>query len=163
TAALLVFYGSAVAANGTWTGTISDSACGASHAAMTEHGKKATDKEGTEMCLKKGDKYVFVSGDKGIIINSQNFADFKKNAGDRGPVTGDVPADTITMPKVAGAKRRGRWSRRGWQAPPLEGLRGRDAAALAQIVTSHARSVSRAALALGFTDDAAQDLTQDVF
>src|SRR5215471_13136280 len=42
TAALLVFYGSAFAANGTWTGTISDSACGASRAAMTEHGKKAT-------------------------------------------------------------------------------------------------------------------------
>ena len=52
---------------------------------------------------------------------------------------------------------------RGSQDPPLEGLRGRDAAALAQIVTSHARSVYRAALALGFTDDAAQDLTQDVF
>lgn len=47
--------------------------------------------------------------------------------------------------------------------PPLERLRARDAEALTHIVTSHARSIYRAALALGFTDDVAQDLTQDVF
>jgi RNA polymerase sigma-70 factor (ECF subfamily) len=51
----------------------------------------------------------------------------------------------------------------GSHDPLLERLRARDAATLTHIVTSHARSVYRAALALGFTDDAAQDLTQDVF
>ena len=51
----------------------------------------------------------------------------------------------------------------GSHDPPLERLRARDTAALTHIVTSHARSIYRAALALGFTDDAAQDLTQDVF
>jgi hypothetical protein len=104
TAAVLVFYGSAFAANGTWTGSISDSACRASHAAMTDHGKKATDKECTEMCLKKGAKYVFVNGDKVIMINNQNFADLKKYAGDRVTVTGDLTGDTITITKIAAAK-----------------------------------------------------------
>lgn len=103
-AAVLTFYGSAFAANGTWTGTISDSACGASHAAMTEHGTKATDKQCTEMCLKKGAKYVFVNGDKVLMIKNQNLADLKKFAGDRVTVTGDLTGDTITITKIAAAK-----------------------------------------------------------
>jgi hypothetical protein len=102
--AVLVFYGSALAANGTWTGTISDSSCGASHAAMTEHGKKATDKECTEMCLKKGAKYVFVNEGKVVMIGNQNLADLKKYAGDRVTVTGDLTGDTITITKIVAAK-----------------------------------------------------------
>jgi len=44
-----------------------------------------------------------------------------------------------------------------------ERLRARDPGELNGIVTSHARTVYRAARGLGFDDDAAQDLTQDVF
>jgi len=54
----------AQAAEKTWTGKISDSMCGASHAKMMgEHtGAKMTDRECTLACVKGGGKYVFVSG-----------------------------------------------------------------------------------------------------
>jgi hypothetical protein len=103
-AAVLVFYGSAFAATGTWTGTISDSSCGASHAALTEHGKQATDKECTGICLTKGAKYVFVNEGKVVMISNQNFADLKKYAGDRVTVTGNLSGDTITITKIVAAK-----------------------------------------------------------
>ena len=95
---------SASAATGTWTGTISDSSCGASHDAMTEHGKKGTDKQCTEMCVMKGAKYVFVSEGNVLMISNQKFADLKKFAGDHVTVTGDRRGDTITVTKIAAAK-----------------------------------------------------------
>jgi hypothetical protein len=104
TSAVLVFSGSAFAEKGTWTGTISDSACGASHAAMTEQGKKGTDKDCTEMCLKKGAKYVFVNSGKVYMIKNQNFADLKKFAGDKVTLNGDLTGDTMTITKLAAAK-----------------------------------------------------------
>jgi hypothetical protein len=103
-AGVLMFYGSAFAANGTWTGTISDSSCGASHAALTEHGQNASDKECTGMCLAKGAKYVFVNEGKVVTISNQNFADLKKYAGDRVTVTGNLTGDTITITKISAAK-----------------------------------------------------------
>jgi hypothetical protein len=102
--ALVVSYGQAWAATGTWTGTISDSSCGASHDAMTEHGKKASDKQCTQMCVMKGAKYVFVNDGKVLMIKNQNFADLKKFAGDRVTVTGDLAGDTVTLTKVTAAK-----------------------------------------------------------
>jgi hypothetical protein len=92
------------AAPGTWTGTISDSGCGGSHEAMTDHGKKGTDKTCTEMCIMKGAKYVFVNEGKALMIKNQNLADLKKFAGDRVTVSGDLSGDTITITKIAAAK-----------------------------------------------------------
>ena len=82
-AAAMMTYSSASAATGTWTGTISDSGCGASHDAMTEHGKKGNDKQCTQMCVMKGARYVFVNDGKVLMIKNQNLADLKKHAGDR--------------------------------------------------------------------------------
>jgi hypothetical protein len=96
--------GSAFAAAGTWTGTISDSACGASHAKMTDNGKKATDKQCTEMCILHGAKYVFVENGKVLMIKNQDFAGLKQYAGDRVMLSGDRSGDTITVTKVASAK-----------------------------------------------------------
>ena len=96
--------GSAFAAAGTWTGTISDSACGASHAKMTDNGKKATDKQCTEMCVLHGAKYVFVENGKVLMIKNQDFAGLKQYAGDRVMLSGDRSGDTITVTKVASAK-----------------------------------------------------------
>lgn len=104
TAAALMTYGSASGATGTWTGTISDSGCGASHDAMTEHGKKGNDKQCTQMCVTKGAKYVFVNEGKVLMIKNQNLADLKKYAGDRVTVTGDLSGDTLTVAKIAAAK-----------------------------------------------------------
>jgi len=103
-AASLLSYVSVAGAAGTWTGTISDSGCGASHDAMTEHGKKGTDKKCTEMCLLKGAKYVFVNDGKVLMIKNQNLADLKKYAGDRVTISGDLSGDTITVAKIAAAK-----------------------------------------------------------
>lgn len=102
--AMLVISLPVFAAAGSWTGTISDSACGASHDAMTEHGKKGTDKECTLMCLKKGAKYVFVNQGKVLMIKNQDFAQLSKYAGDKVTVTGDLAGDTITITKIAAAK-----------------------------------------------------------
>jgi hypothetical protein len=96
--------GSAFAAAGTWTGTISDSACGASHAKMTDNGKKATDKQCTEMCVLHGAKYVFVENGKVLMIKNQDFAGLKQYAGNRVMLSGDRSGDTITVTKVAPAK-----------------------------------------------------------
>ena len=104
-AAAMVTYSSASAATGTWTGTISDSGCGASHDAMTEHGKKGNDKQCTQMCVMKGAKYVFVNDGKVLMIKNQNLADLKKFAGDRVTVTGDLSGDTLTVAKVTAAKK----------------------------------------------------------
>ena len=54
------------AADMTWTGKISDSMCGASHAGM---GTKMSDHDCTVGCVKAGAKYVFVS--KGRSTRSQ--------------------------------------------------------------------------------------------
>jgi hypothetical protein len=102
--ASLLSYGSVSAANGTWTGTISDSGCGASHDAMTEHGKKGNDKQCTQMCVMKGAKYVFVNDGKVLMIKNQNLADLKKYAGDRVTISGDLSGDTVTIAKIAAAK-----------------------------------------------------------
>ena len=62
---LLVGAAMATAAEQTWHGTISDSMCGASHKSAIEHaGKKLTDRECAQACIKEGAKYVFVSGGK---------------------------------------------------------------------------------------------------
>src|SRR5581483_9872776 len=51
---------SAPAFAATWTGVISDSMCGKSHAAMTGNGSKMTDSQCTTACVEHGAKYVFV-------------------------------------------------------------------------------------------------------
>ena len=44
----------------TWKGAISDSMCNGKHSAGEHDGKKMTDAECTNVCMKKGAKYVFV-------------------------------------------------------------------------------------------------------
>lgn len=60
------------AAEMTWTGKISDSMCGASHAAMiaAHAGAKMTDHDCANAYVKAGGKYVFVYKDKGTSNGS---------------------------------------------------------------------------------------------
>lgn len=106
TFAALVSAGSILAAQKTdsWTGKISDSSCGASHDAMTEHGKKGTDKDCTLMCVKKGARYVFVSGNEVRAIANQDFKDLQQFAGDTVKLTGDLKDSTITVRRIEKAK-----------------------------------------------------------
>lgn len=85
----------------TWTGTISDSMCGVKHQAGEHDGKKMTDRDCTEACIKGGAKYVFVTGDKVFKIANQDFAGLKAHAGQKVTLTGDMKDDTITVAKVA--------------------------------------------------------------
>src|ERR1700686_4987712 len=92
----------AFAANGTWTGKISDSMCGLSHKAMIEHGGgKMTAAQCTEACLKAGAKYVFTSGGKVYILANQDDKDLAMNAGKTVRLAGDMQGTTITVSKIS--------------------------------------------------------------
>ena len=87
---------------GTWTGQISDSACGASHGKMIgQPGKPKTARECTLACIKGGSKYVFVSAGTVYQIGNQSFADLEKRAGQMVELTGDMKGDTVTISKLS--------------------------------------------------------------
>jgi hypothetical protein len=86
-----------MAADGTWTGWISDSKCGV---------KGANDKAGecTTKCVKGGAKYVFVDdADKKVyVVDAQDkVAD---HAGHHVKVTGAVEGDTLKLSTIDMAK-----------------------------------------------------------
>lgn len=99
--AIALVVGATVAAGAapeTWTGKISDSHCGAKHKTM--EGKKTTDRECTEMCIKGGEKYVFVSKDKVYQIADQKDPALATHAGHTVLLTGEMKGDTITVAKI---------------------------------------------------------------
>ena len=83
-------------ADQSWTGTISDSMCGASHGSTPA-------KACTTGCVKKGAKYVMVVGDKVYSIANQDNPGLAKFAGDNVKVTGSMDGTTITVAKIAKA------------------------------------------------------------
>ena len=107
--ALVVLAGAALAsgAEKTWKGKISDSMCGASHKSAIEHaGKKLTDRECVQACIKGGGKYVFVSGKKVYNIENQDFADLAEHAGHNVSLSGEMTGDSIKVSKIAMARKK---------------------------------------------------------
>jgi uncharacterized protein YdeI (BOF family) len=91
----------ALAADKTWNGTISDSNCGAKHAAGEEHGAKMSKADCVKACVEQHNaKYVFVSGDKVYNIENQDFAGLKTHAGHNVALSGEMKGDTITVSKI---------------------------------------------------------------
>jgi uncharacterized protein YdeI (BOF family) len=91
----------AFAADKTWNGTISDSNCGAKHAAGEEHGAKMSKSDCVKACVGEHDaKYVFVSGDKTYKIDNQDFAGLKAHAGHNVALSGEMKGDSITVSKI---------------------------------------------------------------
>ena len=86
-----------LAAEGTWTGTISDSKCGASHKAMDHGGKKTNAHDCTVACVKGGAKYVFVSKGKVFDIENQDLAGLEEHAGHTAKLMGELQADKKTI------------------------------------------------------------------
>ena len=85
----------------TWSGKISDSACGASHAKMrAAHPDLASDKDCTLGCIKSGSKYVLVSKGKVFQIDNQNLDDLQKYAGQNVTLTGKLTGDSIEVTSV---------------------------------------------------------------
>ena len=86
----------------TWTGQISDSACGMSHAKMMAGDKSLrTDRDCTLACIKGGSKYVFVSDGKVYNISNQKLTALKTHAGETVELTGTMKGDTVTVSKIA--------------------------------------------------------------
>jgi len=95
---LLLVVGSMVwAGSQTWTGTVSDSHCGAKHAVVSEKGAACVIR-----CVKHGAKYVLVSEGKVYQLDAQDkFTDF---AGKSVKVTGNLQGDTIAVESVEAAQ-----------------------------------------------------------
>ncbi len=85
----------------TWTGKISDSACGISHKKMrAAHADLASDKDCTLACIKSGSKYVLVSKGKVFQIDNQNLDDLQKYAGQNVTLTGMLTGDSIHVASI---------------------------------------------------------------
>ena len=91
---------SALAAGKTFTGTVSDSMCGAKHA-------MAGDDAGcTRACVAKGSKYALVVGDKVYTLDTQDKAALEtldKKAGAKVTVAGTEKDNTIKVTSVTAA------------------------------------------------------------
>ena len=100
--AFIVFTSAVSALAATWTGQISDSACGMTHAKMLAgHKDLKTDRDCTLACIAAGSKYVFISDGKVYSIANQKFASLKTRAGETVELTGTMRGDTITVSKIA--------------------------------------------------------------
>ena len=88
-----------VAAEQTWTATVSDSMCGRKHESGAE-GQETTDPNCTRDCVKGGSKYVLLVDEKIYKVANQSHADLPKFAGQSVRVTGELTGDTITVTKI---------------------------------------------------------------
>ena len=89
------------AAAKTYTGTVSDSMCGAKHAMPGD------DAGCTRACVSKGSKYALVVGDKVYTLDTTDkaaLATLDKQAGANATVTGSEKDGTITVTSVKAAQ-----------------------------------------------------------
>ena len=84
----------------TLTGVVSDSMCGAHHMA-----KDKSPAECTRMCVKQGQKYALLVGQKVYTLEGHE-DDLDKLAGQRVTVKGTVSGDTVTVASVTAAKKK---------------------------------------------------------
>lgn len=102
---LLLVIGMAVSASAaggkTFTGTVSDSMCGAKHAMPGD------DAACTRACVSKGSKYALVVGDKVYTLETSDktaLATLDKQAGAKATVSGTEKDNTITVSSVKAAQ-----------------------------------------------------------
>ena len=89
----------------TWHGKISDSMCGASHKSAIEHaGKKMTDRECVQACIKEGAKYVFVSNGKVYDISNQDDPALAEHAGHKVTLKGEMTGNSIKVSSISMGK-----------------------------------------------------------
>ena len=92
---------SRAAVAGTWSGRISDSACGAKHEAAAEGEEKMPDGDCARTCVHGGSKYVLVASDGTVFkIANQDFPELAINAGRSVTVTGDLADDNIHVTRI---------------------------------------------------------------
>jgi|SRR5579863_686698 hypothetical protein len=91
----------ALAAGKSFTGTVSDSMCGAKHAMAGD------DASCTRTCVSKGSKYALVVGDKVYTLETGDkaaLATLDKQAGAKVTVTGTEKDNTIAVSSVKAAQ-----------------------------------------------------------
>lgn len=88
----------AAAAEQSFSGTVSDSMCGAKHM-MADAGPAAC----TRACVKEGSDYALVSGDKVYTLKGDKAA-IDKFAGAPATVKGKLSGNTIQVSSIAAAK-----------------------------------------------------------
>jgi len=99
-AAALFFSLPVFAAEQTWTGQISDSACGAKHEEAAEGQGKMPDRECTTACVRGGSKYVIVVDGKTLQIANQDNKELATHAGHKVKLTGELKGNSITVSKI---------------------------------------------------------------
>ena len=88
------------AAEQTWSGKISDSACGAKHEEAAEGQGVMADRDCTQACVRGGSKYVLVVDGKALQIANQDFKDLAAHAGHAVKVTGELTGAAIKVTKI---------------------------------------------------------------
>ena len=88
------------AAEQTWSGKISDSACGAKHEEAAEGQGVMADRECTQACIRGGSKYVLVVDGKVLQIANQDNKDLATHAGHLVKMTGEMAGSAITVSKI---------------------------------------------------------------
>ena len=85
----------------TFTGTVSDTMCGAKHTMMPG----ATDSQCTRACVKAGSDYALVVGGKVYTLKGNN-ADLEKFAGEKATVTGKLNGNVIQETSITAPKKK---------------------------------------------------------
>jgi hypothetical protein len=83
----------------TLSGTISDAACGAKHAAAAQ-----ADMSCVERCIKRGEAPVFVSEGKVYKIAADSRDKVSTHLGQKVTINGTVAGDTVTIASVSDTK-----------------------------------------------------------
>ena len=89
-----------LAAEQTWSGKISDSACGAKHEEAAEGQGVMADRDCTQACVRGGSKYVLVVDGKVLQIANQDNKDLATHAGHLVKMTGEMAGSAITVSKI---------------------------------------------------------------
>lgn len=89
-----------LAAEQTWAGKISDSACGAKHEEAAEGQGVMADRDCTQACVRGGSKYVLVVDGKVFQIANQDHKDLAAHAGHAVKLSGELKGNAITVSKV---------------------------------------------------------------
>lgn len=99
-AALLASTAGVFAAEQTWAGKISDSACGAKHEEAAEGQGVMADRDCTQACVRGGSKYVLVVDGKVMQIANQDNKDLATHAGHAVKMTGELKGNAIVVSKI---------------------------------------------------------------
>jgi hypothetical protein len=89
-----------LAAEQSWNGKISDSACGAKHEEAAEGQGVMADRDCTQACVRGGSTYVLVVDGKVFQIANQDNKDLATHAGHAVRITGELKGNVITASKI---------------------------------------------------------------